>query len=146
MITSYEVEFGPEIGSGGLYVFCILVPTSIISHCVFISGKVFKGKWNNAMVALKVLVIENGIAPSPTVRQKLFTLIPLMLISDYSLSIMRSRCVIWHCKCGLDCDLNQIWSTVQHPNVVRKSVVQARAFEIHFSMMAGRTPRCKHTR
>jgi hypothetical protein len=70
MITSYEVEFGPEIGSGGLYVFCILVPTSIIPHCVFISGKVFKGKWNNAMVALKVLVIENGIAPSPTVRQK----------------------------------------------------------------------------
>ena len=26
MITSYEVEFGPEIGSGGLYVFCVLMP------------------------------------------------------------------------------------------------------------------------
>jgi len=66
MITSYEVEFGPEIGSGGF-------------------GKVFKGKWNNTMVALKVLVIENGIAPSPT-------------------SIHNEI---------------EIWSTVQHPNVVQ---------------------------
>jgi hypothetical protein len=28
MITSYEVEFGPEIGSGGLYVFCVFVSTA----------------------------------------------------------------------------------------------------------------------
>ena len=29
MITSYEVELGPQIGSGGLYVFC----TSLSAFC-----------------------------------------------------------------------------------------------------------------
>ncbi|KAF7982535.1 hypothetical protein HWV62_28162 [Athelia sp. TMB] len=48
MITSYEVEFGPEIGVGGF----------------LNSGQVFKGIWNKTEVALKVLKNQAGITPS----------------------------------------------------------------------------------
>jgi len=41
MITSYEVEFGPQIGSGSF-------------------GQVFKGIWNNIEVALKVMTTETN--------------------------------------------------------------------------------------
>ncbi|KAK2462742.1 hypothetical protein APHAL10511_005260 [Amanita phalloides] len=44
-ITRFDVEFGVEIGSGGF-------------------GQVFKGTWGKTEVALKVLKIENGCAPS----------------------------------------------------------------------------------
>ncbi|KIM73018.1 hypothetical protein PILCRDRAFT_15623 [Piloderma croceum F 1598] len=47
MITSYEVEFGHEIGSGGF-------------------GQVFKGSWNRTDVALKVLTMQDGVTPSST--------------------------------------------------------------------------------
>ncbi|KAK2462745.1 hypothetical protein APHAL10511_005263 [Amanita phalloides] len=45
LVWKFDVEFGVEIGSGG---FC----------------KVFKGTWGKTEVALKVLKIENGCAPS----------------------------------------------------------------------------------
>ncbi|KAF7982500.1 hypothetical protein HWV62_28092 [Athelia sp. TMB] len=45
MITSYEVEFGQEIGSGGF-------------------GRVFRGTWNKTDVALKVLKSEGGVTAS----------------------------------------------------------------------------------
>jgi len=47
MITSYEVEFGPRIGFGGF-------------------GEVYKGMWNKAPVAIKVLRTDSGLIPSPT--------------------------------------------------------------------------------
>lgn len=47
MITSYEVEFGLPIGSGGF-------------------GEVFKGTWNKTQVALKVLKTKAGVTPSST--------------------------------------------------------------------------------
>lgn len=33
------------------------------------SGKVFKGTWNKTDVALKVLVMNDGVTPSSTVSQ-----------------------------------------------------------------------------
>ena len=35
MVTSYEVEFGKEIGSGGLYVFFRSCGHSVSAHCIF---------------------------------------------------------------------------------------------------------------
>jgi hypothetical protein len=72
MVTSYEVEFGPKIGSGGLYVFSIVV---VNLHSVLFanydyernSGQVFLGTWNNTQIALKVLVTGAGTFPSSTV-------------------------------------------------------------------------------
>jgi hypothetical protein len=46
----------------------------------FVSGQVFKGSWNRTNVALKVLVMEDGVTPSSVVRQAYFTLIPLIFI------------------------------------------------------------------
>jgi hypothetical protein len=37
----------------------------------FVSGQVFKGSWKRAPVALKVLVMEDGAAPSSMVRQNI---------------------------------------------------------------------------
>jgi len=55
MITSYEVEFGSKIGSGGF-------------------GQVFVGTWNNTQVALKVLATDAGITPSSmSIRQEIET-------------------------------------------------------------------------
>jgi hypothetical protein len=66
MITSYEVEFGPQIGSGGLYVIYLSI-RRLTSDFVDHSGQVFMGTWNKAQVALKVLTTENGITPNSTV-------------------------------------------------------------------------------
>ena len=68
MVTSYEVEFGHEIGSGGLYVYSFWYISCIHSLCIF-SGRVFKGSWNRTKVALKVLVMEDGVMPSSMVCQ-----------------------------------------------------------------------------
>jgi hypothetical protein len=78
MVTSYEVEFGPKIGSGGLYVFSIV---GVDFHGVpFVnyecnSGQVFLGTWNNTQIALKVLVTETGTFPSSTVGCSSFLLL-----------------------------------------------------------------------
>jgi hypothetical protein len=67
MITSYEVEFGPEIGSGGLCVFMIKVHgVALIFY--FVSGQVFKGSWNRRDVALTILVMEDDVIPNSTVQ------------------------------------------------------------------------------
>jgi hypothetical protein len=68
MVASLEVEFGHKIGSGGLYVFfrSYAIAHSLIWH--YISGQVFKGTWNKTKVALKVLTVDDGVAPSSTVR------------------------------------------------------------------------------
>ena len=70
MVTSYEVEFGPKIGSGGLYVFSIVVvdPRGVLfANYECNSGQVYLGTWNNTQIALKVLVTETGTFPSSTV-------------------------------------------------------------------------------
>jgi hypothetical protein len=36
----------------------------------FASGQVFQGTWNRTEVALKVLMVDEGIAPSSAVRHK----------------------------------------------------------------------------
>ena len=70
MITSYEVEFGHEIGSGGLYVsFSFKCLYYMRSLCIFVSGQVFKGSWNKTTVALKVFMMEDGVTPSSAVRK-----------------------------------------------------------------------------
>jgi hypothetical protein len=70
MVTSYEVEFGQVIGSGGLYVFSIISYSSVVYLLIvgFFSGQVFKGNWNKTTVALKVLVMEDSITPTAKVR------------------------------------------------------------------------------
>jgi hypothetical protein len=65
MVTSYEVEFGPEIGSGGLYV--PLSQVSFLNSTFTVSGKVFQGTWNRMSVALKVLKSDSGATPSSSV-------------------------------------------------------------------------------
>jgi len=66
-ITSYEVEFGREIGSGGLYVSCVFVTIMQPLIVYFSSGRVFQGSWNRTKVALKVLVANDGATPSSLV-------------------------------------------------------------------------------
>jgi len=68
MVTSYEVEFGHEIGSGGLYGNFSFVDLAPLLNAFF-SGQVFKGSWKRAQVALKVLMMEDGAVPSSVVRQ-----------------------------------------------------------------------------
>ena|ERR1700692_594859 len=68
MITPYDVEFGHEIGSGGLYGFIFL--SCMWAYCsmyAIVSGHVFKGSWNKTNVALKVLILEDGVAPTSSV-------------------------------------------------------------------------------
>lgn len=50
-VTSYEVEFGREIGAGGF-------------------GRVFSGEWNKTQIALKVFKTDGGITPSPAAIRK----------------------------------------------------------------------------
>jgi hypothetical protein len=71
-ITSLEVEFGPKIGSGGLYVFSS--SKRYAAHSVaFCSGEVLKGTWNKTPVALKVLRTDQGMTPSIAVCFLLFS-------------------------------------------------------------------------
>jgi hypothetical protein len=72
MITSYDVEFGYEIGSGGLYVFERWLPNGSNSQIGNDSGKGFKGTWNKMPVALKVLKDDRGMAPSSTVSLQIY--------------------------------------------------------------------------
>ena len=70
MVTSYEVDFGPKIGSGGLYVFSVVVADLngvLFANHECNSGQVYLGTWNNTQIALKVLVTETGTFPSSTV-------------------------------------------------------------------------------
>jgi len=70
MLTSFDVEFGPEIGTGGLseiVLFGILLD-SWLTFPHYTSGQIFKGSWNGADVAIKVFHTEGGIAPSSAVR------------------------------------------------------------------------------
>jgi hypothetical protein len=41
---------------------------NVYTHCILVSGHVFKGSWNKTTVALKVLVASSGATPSSTVR------------------------------------------------------------------------------
>ena len=60
-ITLDQVEFGQDIGCGGLYVFALWCCISYLLIVVIVSRKVFKGSWNRTDVALKVF---SGAAPS----------------------------------------------------------------------------------
>jgi len=51
MITSYEVEFGCQIGSGGF-------------------GKMFMGTWNKTQVAVKVLTSGPDVIPSSEANRR----------------------------------------------------------------------------
>ena len=66
MVTSYDVEFGRQIGSGGL---CVLwsIMASLPLHWFWIcnSGQVFLGTWNNTSVAIKVV---GDVTPRSIVR------------------------------------------------------------------------------
>jgi hypothetical protein len=69
-ITAFEVDMGPEIGSGGLYVIhsILFVRTSRFGcSCIMDSGRVHKGTRNKTPVALKVLKTEHGITPNSKV-------------------------------------------------------------------------------
>jgi hypothetical protein len=69
-ITAFEVDMGPEIGSGGLYVIHSILFIQISRFgCSRItnSGRVLKGTWNKTPVALKVLKTEHGITPNSKV-------------------------------------------------------------------------------
>jgi hypothetical protein len=66
-ITSFEVEFGQKIGSGGLCGTYFLL-YSACSFLVMCSGEVFIGTWNMTPVAFKVLKTEQGIIPNTPVR------------------------------------------------------------------------------
>ena len=70
MITSYKVEFGRQIGSGGLYVLYSSLPhfLQICSEFTY-SGKVFIGTWNKMQVAIKVLTNGPGVTPSSEVSK-----------------------------------------------------------------------------
>ena len=46
------------------------VPAATMYPLIGISGRVYKGSWNKTNVALKVLVVEDGVAPSSPVRQE----------------------------------------------------------------------------
>ena len=66
MVTSFEVEFGPQIGLGGL---CVLSSCpAYMGISLSTSGEVYKGTWNRSQVALKVLKTETGATPSADVR------------------------------------------------------------------------------
>jgi hypothetical protein len=66
MITSFDIEFGPKIGAGGLLVTVsfLVYATSLTPTC---SGHVYEATWNKTPVALKVIKTESGLAPSPDV-------------------------------------------------------------------------------
>ena len=81
MITSYEVEFGHEIGSGGLYAFFYCCWQVCTRWTCTVSGRVFKGSWNKTNVAVKVLMIEDGVTPSSAVCEQYFPSIYSILTS-----------------------------------------------------------------
>jgi hypothetical protein len=59
------------------------------------SGQVFSGTWNNTPVALKVLVMEGGISPSPMVRYT-FRLIIIEILMSH-LQAIRREIEVRHC-------------------------------------------------
>jgi hypothetical protein len=71
MVTAFEVEFGRQIGAGGLFVAALLFCRNRFSFQQSHSGQVFQGLWNKTEVALKVLKTEGGIMPSSAVSLKL---------------------------------------------------------------------------
>ena len=94
MITSYDVEFGPRIGFGGL---CVpnsdryLLMFSIYAHRMLCSGEVYKGVWNKMQVAIKVVRTDSGLIPSPTVCRVNFILHKIMPTSYTREFVGRSR-------------------------------------------------------
>jgi hypothetical protein len=70
MITSYDVEFGPKIGFGGLCVLRLCGYLNVLcAHYMLYSGEVYKGMWNKLQVAIKVVRTDSGLIPSPMVRR-----------------------------------------------------------------------------
>jgi hypothetical protein len=63
MIASFDVDYGPEVGVGGLW-----AQTRYKFRIEFIfffsSGKVYRGTWNQTEVAIKVLQNVAGVTPS----------------------------------------------------------------------------------
>ena len=70
------------------------------SPSIFVSGQVFKGSWNKTKVALKVLMVEDGITPSSMVCYLFTPMLLILTLNCASLSVTRSRSVI----------LNTMWA------------------------------------
>jgi hypothetical protein len=64
-ITPLEVELGPVIGSGGLYVILFKSEHRLTLKCF--SGQVHRGDWNQTSVAIKVFRTASGVTPSISV-------------------------------------------------------------------------------
>ena len=63
----------------------ILAAMAYLFIVYFVSGQVFKGTWNRTKVALKVLMMEDGVTPSSMVcQEQQFTLIPLVLTLNFA--------------------------------------------------------------
>ena len=71
MVTPFEVEFGRQIGAGGLFVPSLFNIHGRFCDLKLCSGQVFQGLWNKTEVALKVLKTEGGIMPSSAVSSEL---------------------------------------------------------------------------
>ena len=71
MVTPFEVEFGHQIGAGGLFVPALFTIRGRFCNLKSRSGQVFQGSWNKTEVALKVLKTEGGIMPSSAVSSEL---------------------------------------------------------------------------
>jgi hypothetical protein len=94
MITSYEVEFGDEIGAGGLYV--IYYSSYVLPYDPnnVSSSKVFQGTWNKTHVALKVLRTDSGITPSSGVC-KSYSRRPSLVTKSLPGDLSRGGCKVF---------------------------------------------------
>ena len=76
-------------------------------------------------MALKVLVVEDGVTPSSAVRQEIsFAQIPLIFNLDLAVHPQRDQGELSYIRrCGLKSEYDQVWSKVRHPNVLREFTI-----------------------
>ena len=134
MITSFDVELGREIGSGGLWVFCLCIGVTcyhLSSHSSQCSARVFEGTWKKMRVAVKVLKSDAGITPNPEVRLECVFSDGLLLTCDcYSSSHARFlyASVVNQIIVILKFEFSQTWSKLSHPHILRKFATYSTTF------------------